>query len=133
MLDSKVLARRFARIYGQVFGNHPKALTGSKSEKDAFRTELLAEIVRLVPSLKTPAGVAAKWAALKAAKFVLPPLPQGIRGRKVSASDKSAANEAVIAEMAEVGLYPVYDADDAIVDWTDVAPPEVEVEAAEVE
>jgi hypothetical protein len=118
---SKELSVQVARIFGQTVQKNPGLLSGDKEQRDKFRGIYLDEVVGQIPSLKNPTNVAAKLAALKTAGYAVPPVPAGIRGRKVSANDKAEANEAIIAEMAKVNLAPVYDKGE-IVDWAPCEP-----------
>lgn len=119
MLSSVKCSVLLCQVYGRVetlFGDLLK--TGEKSDADRFRTEFLNEAVASIPSLKTGEAVAAKLASLKKAGYIVPILPEGIRGRKVKAEDKAAANAEAAAIMATVGKVPVF-TDGLLTGWAD--------------
>lgn len=120
MLSSVKCSVLLCQVYARIETLHGRLLKSEdKADRDKFRTEFLNEAVASIPSLKTAERVAAKLASLKKAGFIVPTLPEGIRGRKVKAEDKAAANAEAVAIMATVGKAPKYDADGLLLGWVD--------------
>lgn len=104
------------------------AIPNSKSDDPAeveaaiaFRNDVLAEVAGRLGEAWNRDKVAQKLSALKG-KAVFPPIPEGVKGRRVDSEALQAANDAAIAEMAELGMYPVYGDDGKLSGWTTEQP-----------
>lgn len=128
MIDSTKFSVSACRVFCQIKAANPTLLEKSENpdttadRRQKFRALFLAELGGLYGL--TAEAVSQKLSALKG-QYVLPPVPQGRKGRQVKPADKAASDAAGLAAMADAGFAPVYGDDGKIVDWS-----EVEVETA---
>lgn len=103
------------------------AAEGEKA--DRFRDKFFEELAAKYPG-HSLASLQQKYANAKSAGKVLPPLPAGKRGKPRDVVGEAIAAAAVLADMADAGLAPVYGDDGRIDDWRPMTDAESEAHAA---